>query len=199
MGARVNTMPIQIGHRPDHDFTEPLGLLSDCHRRIEHFLGVLIAIDDDAAGGALSEDYRSGLETAIRYFKIAAPKHTADEEVSLFPRLRNSGDAVAMEALRVLEQLEADHNAAETHHAAVERLVHRWLADDGLNATARTELHDHLRQLQNLYQQHIAIEDHSLFPAAELILTREQIHQVGREMAARRGVRLDGAEAHQSE
>jgi hypothetical protein len=38
-------MAIQIGQRPDHDFHEPLGLLSDCHRRIEHFLRVFIAVD----------------------------------------------------------------------------------------------------------------------------------------------------------
>ena len=44
-------MPLQIGERPDHSFAEPLGLLSDCHRRIEHFLLVLLAIDREGAGG----------------------------------------------------------------------------------------------------------------------------------------------------
>ena len=43
-------MPIQIGQRADHGFDEPLGLLSDCHRRIEHFLRVLSTISADAAG-----------------------------------------------------------------------------------------------------------------------------------------------------
>jgi hypothetical protein len=33
-------MPIQIGTKA-HDFSEPTGLLSDCHRRIEMFLGSL--------------------------------------------------------------------------------------------------------------------------------------------------------------
>jgi hypothetical protein len=100
---------IQIGHRAHHDFTEPLGLLRDCHRRIEHFLRILVAIEAGAAGRPLTPSDRSALQGAIRYFKIAAPTHTADEEISLFPRLPNSDDPAAAEARRVLERLEADH------------------------------------------------------------------------------------------
>jgi hypothetical protein len=42
-------MPLQIGAAPDHDFDEPLGLLSDSHRRIEHFLDILIETERHAA------------------------------------------------------------------------------------------------------------------------------------------------------
>ena len=41
-----------------------------------------------AADRPLADDARNSLETALRYFREAAPKHTADEEESLFPRLR---------------------------------------------------------------------------------------------------------------
>ena len=51
-------MPTQIGQRPDHGFDEPLGLLSDCHRRIEHFLDVLATITDEAAAGPLTPSNR---------------------------------------------------------------------------------------------------------------------------------------------
>jgi len=181
-------MTIRINHRPDHDFTEPLGLLSDCHRRIEHFLQVLIAVEAGAADGAVTPSARSGLEGAIRYFKTAAPRHTADEEASLFPRLRASGDPAAVAALQTLERLEADHDAADSHHAAVERLVERWLVENALSHADRTELHDHLQQLQKLYDRHIAIEDQQLFPSAATILTREQVLEIGREMATRRNI-----------
>ena len=36
-------MPVQIGAK-SHNFTDPTGLLSDCHRRVEMFLGSLVAI-----------------------------------------------------------------------------------------------------------------------------------------------------------
>ena len=49
----------------------------------------------------------------------AAPKHTADEEESLFPRLRDSSDPRAIKALALVERLERDHGQAEQHHAAI--------------------------------------------------------------------------------
>ena len=36
-------MPVQIGAKA-HNFTDPTGLLSDCHRRVEMFLGALGAV-----------------------------------------------------------------------------------------------------------------------------------------------------------
>jgi len=55
-------MPLQIGQRPDHGFAQPLGLLSDCHRRIEHFLRVLLAINREAAGGLVHPGHRNAAE-----------------------------------------------------------------------------------------------------------------------------------------
>src|SRR4051812_21080525 len=121
-------MPIQIGQRPDHGFTEPLGLLGDCHRRIEHFLHVLLAIDQQAAGSPLGTGPRADLEAALTYFAAAAPKHTADEEESLFPRLRATTDPAAAHALELLDRLEQDHDEAEQHHCSVDVLGRRWLA-----------------------------------------------------------------------
>jgi hemerythrin-like domain-containing protein len=182
-------MPIQIGRGPDHDFDEPLGLLSDCHRRIEHFLRVLVAIDERAAGGPLTAEFRMALEGALRYFTMAAPKHTADEEQSLFPRLRASGDPAAAQALELLDGLEHDHDTADEHHARVDTLVRRWLADDRLDPDASAELRERLKQLQALYDRHIAIEDRELFPAAARVLPATDIQQIGREMATRRQLR----------
>ena len=127
-------MPIQINRRPDHDFDEPLGLLSDCHRRIEHFLDVLIAVHAKAGDEALSASDRSALEGSRQYFSTAAPRHTADEEESLFPRLRESGDPVATQALAIIDGLEHDHEEANTHHQAVDGLIRRWLSTGTLDA-----------------------------------------------------------------
>ena len=187
--SEFNSMPIQIGQRVDHGFDEPLGLLSDCHRRIEHFLRALVTVATDAAGGTLTPEYRSALEGALRYFAVAAPKHTADEEVSLFPRLRNSADPALRAALASLETLERDHDEAQAHHAAVEDLVGQWLRHDGLGSAELATLREHLTRLEALYRRHIAVEDQEVFPAAARVLDREQIQEIGGEMAARRQVR----------
>lgn len=182
-------MPIQIGQRADHGFDEPLGLLSDCHRRIEHFLGVLATVAADAAGASLSAAHQRALEGALRYFAVAAPKHTADEEVSLFPRLRSSADPAAAGVLASLDALEHDHDEADAHHAAVDVLVRSWLANGRLAQAEIAELRERLAGLQALYQRHIEVEDREVFPAAARVLDRAQIEQIGGEMAARREVR----------
>ena len=55
--------------------------------------------------------------TALRYFREAAPKHTADEELSLFPRMRACGGAEVEAALDRVAELEADHKRADQLHA----------------------------------------------------------------------------------
>ena len=179
-------MPIRIGQRPDHSFDEPLGLLSDCHRRIEQFLYVLVAIERQVAGGPLSVGQRAGLEASLAYFATAAPKHTADEEESLFPRLRASADAATAQALDTVARLERDHDEADWHHRAVDTLVRRWLAENRLNDGDLDGLREHLAALETIYQEHIAIEDRELSPAASRLLSPSEIRAIGREMAARR-------------
>jgi hemerythrin-like domain-containing protein len=181
-------MPIHIGQRSDHGFDEPLGLLSDCHRRIEHFLDVLATVAGQAADGELTPSWRSALEGAIRYFAVAAPKHTADEEDSLFPRLRGSGDPVLARALASLDALERDHDEADVRHALVDALVRRWLEDGRLARNDADQLRDHLAHLQALYRRHIAVEEQHVFPAAARALDHEQVARIGGEMAARRQV-----------
>src|SRR5215471_2000084 len=94
-------MPIGIGQPIDHSFDEPLGLLSDCHRRIEYFLGVLLAYAERPSH-SLTPDQKVEVSDALAYFENAAPRHTADEERSLFPRLRTSGSPDAVRALDTL-------------------------------------------------------------------------------------------------
>jgi len=75
-------MPIQIGQPQDHGFDEPLGLLSDCHRRIEYFLSVLVAISQQARNRPLSPSERTQLDASLTYFATAAPRHTSSTPLS---------------------------------------------------------------------------------------------------------------------
>jgi iron-sulfur cluster repair protein YtfE (RIC family) len=103
---------IVIGAKRESDFTDPIGMLGDCHRRIERFLDVLVRVAEQAHGEALNEEQRGALDTALHYFRDAAPKHTADEKESLFPRLRRNGSADARALLTRMESLEEEHVCA---------------------------------------------------------------------------------------
>ncbi len=177
-----------VGGGPDHGFDEPLGLLSDCHRRIEHFLNVLLVLGRQLRGGHLEDVNRRQLDQALAYFAKAAPRHTQDEEVSLFPRLRACQDARAAAALTTLDGLESDHREAERLHDSVDRLVRRWIEADSLPKEETDRLVSDLETLAAIYARHIGLEDHQLFPAAADLLSEGDIEAVGREMAERRGV-----------
>jgi hemerythrin-like domain-containing protein len=172
-------MPVQIGRR-ESDFTNPLGLLADCHRRIERFLGVLLTLSTTRQGGTLATGEAASLRAALDYFRDAAPRHTADEEESLFPRLRAAG------ALASLDALEADHQVSAAAHEEVDTLGRAWLDAGSLPPDAAGRMADLLRQLAGTYERHIAIEDTEIFPSASRVLRREQIAAVGREMENRR-------------
>ena len=181
-------MPITIGKKVENDFSNPLGLLSDCHRRIEQFLDALIKVTNQARGAVLNDDQRNGLEVALRYFREAAPKHTRDEEESLFPRMLASTDERAKRAMSLLEELHADHEVADAAHKEVEALGSRWLSESVLSRESTDRLAELLDRLHSIYRNHIAVEDNEVFPLAGHVLTDADLAAVGREMAARRSV-----------
>ena len=51
----------------ESDFTNSIGMLGDCHRRIERFLEVLVRVAEQAHGEALNEEQRGALDTALHY------------------------------------------------------------------------------------------------------------------------------------
>lgn len=176
-----------LGRHPDHDFDQPLGLLSDCHRRIEMFLGILLRVAHEMRGKPLGAEAIEAVRKAKRYFSEAAPRHTADEEESLFPRVRAALDEKT-ESLTALDRLSHEHETADCLHARADALLARWLGDGILSGEDSAELTSVLEQLDQLYKTHIEIEESVVFPLAGRLLSQPELTQVGSEMKARRGL-----------
>ena len=180
-------MSVQIGQKQESDFSDPLGLLSDCHRRIEHFLAVLVRVSETAKGRVLEPVEKTALENALAYFRNSAPKHTADEEDSLFPRLRAAAEAIA--SLGCVAGLEQDHQLVTRDHHIVDSLGRVWMERGELTTAEHREMTQALKRLSDTYSRHIAVEDQELFPLAARILQSDDISEMGLEMARRRGVK----------
>lgn len=180
-------MPIIIGAKQESGFDDPIGLLGDCHRRIERFLSALLLVADQARGGPLNNDQRTALEKSLRYFSESAPRHTADEEESLFPRLNNGGADWA-DTLASITELEQEHIQAGIYHQTVDGLGRRWLADGHLAASDFERLLIALTALDLLYRRHIKAEESIVFPFAARVLSHTQKASIGIEMASRRGI-----------
>ena len=181
-------MPVQLGSRPEHGFDQPLGLLSDCHRRIENFLAILQRVVDQADGAPLNDEQRRAIDVALEYFRSAAPRHTADEEQSLFPLLRGSDRPDVQAALQTVQALERDHEAADQAHAEIDAAFGQWIEAGSLTPAQTTQLVRTLGWLRQLYARHIAVEDQEIFPLAAQVLTPQELAQIGKQMAERRGV-----------
>src|SRR5215472_14630558 len=181
-------MPVQIGSKA-HNFSDPTGLLSDCHRRIEMFMQVLEGVAK-TVDSPPEEEIRQSLEKALRYFREAAPKHTADEEQSLFPRLRTLESPQLAEAFAKLDELEIDHRWSEPLHLRIERLGQDYLSKGRLSETQVADFRDLVSKLSAMYLRHIAVEDNILFPAAERVLSDRDKQVIAEEMAKRRALPL---------
>lgn len=180
-------MPVTIG-LPANVFTNPIGLLSDCHRRIDRFLQTLQTVTDQKRGRSLSAEYRQALQAALHYFRSAAPNHTADEEEDLFPALRGMEGTDAPEVWGRIDRLEADHSQAEQWHRECDELGNRWLRDDILCLRDTAKLSAILSSLTKLYRAHMEIEENDVFPWAQKVLSDRNKAVIGRSMALRRGI-----------
>jgi hypothetical protein len=120
-----------LGRSHDHGFDEPLELLADCHRRVEKFLDVLCRLARERNGGPLGPGEAEAILGAQRYFAHAAPRHTADEEESLFPRMKAAAEATGRVCPAIVG-LQDDHARAEQMHARVDVLLSDWLRDGSL-------------------------------------------------------------------
>jgi len=179
-------MPVPLGSKGQADFTQPIELMMDCHRRIEHFLAVLQKLAERYAKQPLDDEGREALETALNYFRSAAPRHTADEEQSLFPRMRQVESPQVKQAMAEIDRLESDHRKAEAAHARLDELGRQWLDDGTLSGEPLAEFRGLLDELATAYGEHIPIEDQSVFVLAKRVLDDEQLQAVGEEMRQRR-------------
>ncbi len=187
-------MAVQINAKPLAGFDRPIDMLIDCHRRIEHFLDVIVRVVELYASRALDAEARQAIAAARHYFVNSAPKHTADEEQSLFPRMHAAG-AFEPATYELLEQLRKDHQTADELHGRIDRLLDQWLAteqalpDDSLNS-----LRLDLAELKRHYAAHIHVEEEQIFPSATKGLGANQLREMGVEMRARRGLNSEASQ-----
>ncbi len=175
-------MAIQIGAKPDSGFDDPIGMLKDCHRRIESFLGILCVVVTRAQSRSLASEEQVAIQAALRYFRTGGQRHTADEEESLFPRLRES----APHSLKEIDRLEEDHREANDLHASVERLYSTWIESGRLGSEETQQLLTETGRLKELYSDHIEIEETIVFARASEVLDSSAMAAIGTEFRFRR-------------
>lgn len=166
-------------------FDDPLGMLVACHRRIEREIATLARLQRHLPEFGCDDDARAAARAILKYFDGPAPNHHADEEESVFPRLR---ELARHHAADLVADLELDHQAL----AATWRRLRPLLAGISVGVRANLSPKD-VDEIGDLYASHIEREERLLIPLAARWLDPAMLRKIGEEMAARRAVRF-GAE-----
>ncbi|MHC5212023.1 MAG: hemerythrin domain-containing protein [Planctomycetota bacterium] len=154
------------------------GILSDCHEHIGERLTVLEDVARQlGADQTLTDAQRTAVRDVLAFFEKAIPIHSADEEQTLFPRLRER-PPFAGTVGTPMDCMESEH----VEHAALRsRLAEALEAGDG------TGLGRAARALAAEYRSHISKEEQILYPMAREVLTDPALLDVmAEEMRARR-------------
>jgi iron-sulfur cluster repair protein YtfE (RIC family) len=158
-------------------------MLKDCHRRIEHFLDILCQVAERAHARSLTDEERPAVQAALRYFHTGGERHAADEEESLFPRLRVEPTAGILEDI---DRLESDHHHAADLQEPVDWLYTAWISTGMLESNEQQQLLSQTQRLKRLYAEHIQIEETIVFPHAAQVLNSQVLAAMGSEFSARR-------------
>jgi hypothetical protein len=175
---------LAIGRAPRRPVGDsPTALLLDCHVRIRRHVELAQRLGEaqpvEPAPGQIVE----AATACLRYFTVALPLHTADEELSLRPRLGAAdGDLTLALATMAREHRPIDSTLAE--------LVPLWTGltfEPGRRPELRPALDAGAARLAELFAAHLAAEERDVFPAIARHLGPEQQAALVAEMRARRG------------
>ncbi len=162
---------------------QPLEHLFACHRRIEERLNVLIR------AAAHLEDRRAealeAIANSFRFLDSSGVQHTADEEESVFPRMRRS---LSKQDVTFLEKLEDDHREVDRVYESAKDVYAALAAANGDIGEAAGRFQDIVERLCGLYRAHIAAEDERLIGLGRAVLSDEELSAIAREMKIRRNV-----------
>ncbi len=167
------------------DFLDPLDLILSEHERQRLICDRLQRLAEEQSIGLASSE----AEAILTFLTEDLPLHIADEEEDLFPMLKRRcepGDSID----DILARLHAEHDLDED-------LANFIVSDLGVIAKGAPLPHPlhmflNLRAFAEVQRRHIAWENEAILALARQRFTRADLAELGRNMAARRGIAYPG-------
>lgn len=170
---------------PAASYDDPLEMWQECHERVRRMCALLQRVQAHVAAQGADAQARDGATSVLRYFNEAGPRHHADEEENLFPRLlqRLEGRAEVTDVARTIEQLQQEHDVLESDWAQLKQTLQQIA--QGQTVALEPTL---VARYATGYQHHLELEETILAPALKGALNDADWSEIGAAMAARRGV-----------
>ena len=165
------------------DFSKPLDTLKACHVRIRAECGRLQGLADRAKGGECDDELRQLAAALMRYFDTAARYHHEDEEEDLLPRMMAAATMGRGSRLtRMIAEIATEHREMDKIWTELRAGLQEISAGENLPLNILS-----VDRFVKLYASHITVEETNVYPLAEMLLSREDLEQIGASMAERRG------------
>lgn len=176
------TSPLLLHRAPGAGFEQPFEMLGACHERVERMLALLERLAQHLPQHGADEQAAGAARDVMRYFDQAAPLHHEDEERHVFPALRASGrPELAALAARLHEEHERMAAAWAALRATLLEITQgHWPAGAAFEAVA---------PFAASCRAHIQAEEDEAYPSAAGDIVDAARDAMGKEMAARRGLR----------
>lgn len=169
---------------PAAGFDQPIEMWLACHQRVLRFAGLIKRLAVHVAAHGANEEAQVTATSIRRYFNEAAPRHHDDEELDLFPVLRErSSGAEDAEALAAIDQVEDDHLVMAGLWRTLDAALAAIASGDSIELDAQQ-----CDRFESLYRRHIEVEEQIILPALKRRLKADDWSAIGRTMAERRGL-----------
>jgi hypothetical protein len=155
----------------------PFAMLRSSHRRLEERLADLEAAAEALRDPERAADAIAACESVLGFFGRGVARHEEDEERSLFPRLAHLSPLAP-----VIAALHAEHEEQRLLAGDLGAIVEGLAYDPDPRALVGLT-----QSLRASYTRHLAREETELFPAAEALLSPDDLAAMLGEMDARRG------------
>jgi hypothetical protein len=172
-------MLVTIGTRPTSNSDHPADLLLACHGRIRGFMATARALATRDA--VADESVRESALAVDRYFTHALPLHSADEDESIAPRLKQTDERVEA----ALATLTPEHVAIDARLRAMCSVVRAIAEEPSSRLVHRDALLAFVNDLDAQWLRHLALEESLVVPAVRA-LPASEIDAIRSEMRARR-------------
>ncbi len=171
-------------------FDHPLEMLHACHGKIKKQLDTLQKIAAHLPKHGCDQQVQQAAQGILRYFDTAGQFHHQDEEENLFPTLLALNVPEKDEVKTLVDRLLAQHvvmfSAWSDMRAVLVKLA------EGVNAPIPEGM---IERLTGSYTPHIHLEETELLPLSARLLSPQQLMEVGKKMAERRGTKSPAAPA----
>ena len=172
------------------DFSKPLEALKACHARIRLECDRMSRLVEHMKAHGCDQEARETAGRLMRYFDTAARHHHEDEEEDLLPRMMTAATLGRGSRLtRLVAEVATEHRDMDRLWTELRAALQEISAGESFPLDPLV-----VDRFVKLYGSHIVSEEANVLPLAEMLLSKDDLAEIGSNMRQRRGITAESAD-----